>query len=305
MKIHFLGTGAGVPSKYRNTQSIVFNFMQELKECWMIDCGEATQHKIMYTSIKPSKIKKIFISHLHGDHIFGLIGFLSSRSFLLNSDESELTIFGPKGIKEFVNFNMKISQSKLNYDINFIEYDNEGLIYQDNKVSVEVFPLLHTIQSYGFKIKFKNQKGSLKVEKLKELGIMPGSIYRDIKENEEFEFNNQIYKSSNFLEEDKKGKVITLIADTVYFPELINFVKDSNIIISECTYLKAEEVELAQKHKHLNIKDIYSFLNYIEFDKIYLTHISSRYDKKDILNIQESLEKNQIFIANDLDEYDL
>ncbi|MBU0278786.1 ribonuclease Z [Gemella sp. zg-1178] len=305
MKIHFLGTGAGVPSKYRNTQSMVFNFMQELKECWMIDCGEASQHKIMDTSIKPSKIKKIFISHLHGDHIFGLIGFLSSRSFLLNNDKSDLTIFGPKGIEDFVNFNMKISNSKLNYNITFIEYQNEERIYQDDRVQVEIFPLVHTIQSYGFKIKFKNQKGSLKVDKLKECGIMPGSIYKTIKENEEFEFNNQIYKSADFLEEDKKGKTITLIPDTVYFPELINFIQGSDIIISECTYLKAEELDLAKKHKHLNIINIYNFLNYIEFDKIYLTHISSRYDKKDIINIQESLKEKQIFIANDLDEYDL
>ena len=96
MEVQFLGTGAGLPAKFRNTQSFVFDFMQELKECWMFDCGEATQHQILKTNIKPTKIKRIFISHLHADHVLGLIGFLSSRSFLLDKKESEVIIYGPK-----------------------------------------------------------------------------------------------------------------------------------------------------------------------------------------------------------------
>ena len=102
MEVQFLGTGAGLPAKFRNTQSFVFNFMQELKECWMFDCGEATQHQILKTNIKPTKITKIFISHLHADHVLGLIGFLSSRSFLLDTNASKVTIYGPVGIKYFI-----------------------------------------------------------------------------------------------------------------------------------------------------------------------------------------------------------
>src|SRR5690625_5642599 len=81
MELVFLGTGAGVPSKNRNVSAIALTLLQELNEIWLFDCGEATQHQILNTSIKPGKISKVFITHLHGDHIYGLPGFLSSRSF--------------------------------------------------------------------------------------------------------------------------------------------------------------------------------------------------------------------------------
>src|SRR5690625_1910318 len=97
MELFFLGTGAGVPSKERNVSSIALKLLQELNSVWLFDCGEATQHQILHTSIKPGKINKIFITHMHGDHIFGLPGVLSSRSF--QGGEEKLTIYGPKGIR--------------------------------------------------------------------------------------------------------------------------------------------------------------------------------------------------------------
>src|SRR5699024_1377186 len=117
MEITFLGTGAGMPSKERNVSALILNLLQEINELWLFDCGEATQHKILRTTLKPRKISKIFISHLHGDHIFGLPGLLSSRSFL-DGDEP-VTIFGPVGIKEFVQTSLKVSKSHLTYPLKF------------------------------------------------------------------------------------------------------------------------------------------------------------------------------------------
>src|SRR5699024_395937 len=99
MNLLFLGTGAGVPAKQRNVTSIALKLLEERNAIWLFDCGEATQHQILHTTIKPRKIEKIFITHLHGDHIFGLPGFIGSRSF--QGGETELTIYGPKGINRF------------------------------------------------------------------------------------------------------------------------------------------------------------------------------------------------------------
>ena len=96
MQLQFLGTGAGQPSKARNVSSLVLKLLEEINEVWMFDCGEGTQHQILETTIKPRKISKIFITHLHGDHIFGLPGFLSSRSFQANEEQTDLEIYGPK-----------------------------------------------------------------------------------------------------------------------------------------------------------------------------------------------------------------
>lgn len=106
MQIEFLGTGAGSPSKQRNVSSLALRLLEERNAIWLFDCGEATQHQILHTTIRPRKVEKIFITHLHGDHIFGLPGFLSSRSF--QGGDEPLTIYGPKGIKDFVQTALKV-----------------------------------------------------------------------------------------------------------------------------------------------------------------------------------------------------
>ncbi|MDO4814624.1 MAG: ribonuclease Z [Gemella sp.] len=305
MRLTFLGTGAGLPSKNRHTQSMVFNFMQELKECWMFDCGEASQHQIMRTTIRPGKIQKIFISHMHGDHVLGLIGFLSSRTFLLNEDKSNLQIFGPKGIKEYVELNLKMIKAYLAYEVDYVEFDSSEIIYQDDRVKVETFALNHTIESYAFKISFVNKKGSLLVDKLKDLGIMPGAMYRDIKQNDTFEHEGVVYKSSDFMTADSKGKVITILPDTVYFDEINEFLAGTDVLITESTYLSADDKGLANKHKHLSIEDIYNFRDFNKFDKMYLTHISSRYTYDFVKSLQEELDEKNMYIVNDLQEFDI
>ncbi|MGX7112047.1 ribonuclease Z [Gemella cuniculi] len=306
MELQFLGTGAGLPAKFRNTQSFVFNFMQELKECWMFDCGEATQHQILKTNIRPTKISKIFISHLHADHILGLIGFLSSRSFLLDNKNSDITIYGPVGIKEFVEENLKFTYCSLTYSIKYVEFSTEQCIIDNKTVEVHTYPLKHNVKCYGYKIVFKTQKGSLNAEKLKKLGIMPGPFYKIIKNEDSFEFDGILYNSRDFLAEDKPRKEIVIIPDTKYFLELESFVKDSDIIISECTYLSKKDSKLASNYFHLSILDIEKLVSKSKVKRLFLTHISARYDKKDELEACNSLSTNiEVHIAHDLAEYKL
>lgn len=120
MEIKFLGTGAGVPSKERNVSAIALNLTEEINHIWLFDCGEATQHQILHTNLKPRKINKIFITHLHGDHIYGLPGLLSSRSFL-NGDDL-LTVYGPPGIKDYIKTSLNISGTHLTYPLDIIEF---------------------------------------------------------------------------------------------------------------------------------------------------------------------------------------
>ena len=309
MDLQFLGTGAGVPSKTRNTQSFVFNFMQDLHECWMFDCGEATQHQILRTTIKPTKISRIFISHMHGDHILGLIGFLSSRSFLLAEDASPMIIYGPKGIKDFVTFNLNATRTTLAYKVDFVEFFDKQCIINNKKVSVYTYPLKHQVDSYGFKIVFSDEVGSLKVDKLKELGINPGPFYKQIKENETFEYLGKIYNSSDYLTEKKKGKSISIIPDTVYFNELKDFVKNSEILITECTYLQSKDSGLARRNTHLSIEDVKELAVEEKLQKIFLTHISARYTREDeqnaISSINEINNECEVIVAKDLDLYNL
>src|SRR5690625_1350401 len=128
MEIKFLGTGAGVPSKERNVSSLALNLTEEINHIWLFDCGEATQHQILRTNLKPRKINKISITHLHGDHIYGFPGLLSSRSF--SNDDDLLTVYGPRAIKEYTQTSLEISRTHVTYPLEIIGFA-EGLIFND------------------------------------------------------------------------------------------------------------------------------------------------------------------------------
>jgi ribonuclease Z len=156
LDIFFLGTGAGIPAKLRNVTSIALKLLEERGSIWLFDAGEATQHQILHTSIKPRRIEKIFITHLHGDHIYGLPGLLASRSF--QGGESEVTVFGPKGLKEYITISLSVSQTYLKYPLKIVEIA-EGVIFEDEQFIVEARLLEHGIPSYGYRIVEKDRPG--------------------------------------------------------------------------------------------------------------------------------------------------
>lgn len=204
MHLYFLGTGAGVPSKKRNVSSYILDLSQERGSIWMFDCGEATQHQILHTTIKPGKLEKIFITHLHGDHIFGLPGLLGSRSF--QGGRTPVDLYGPAGIKPFVHTALSISKTRLQYRLNIHEID-EGLIYEDEQFTIKAKRLDHGIASFAYRIIEKDKIGQLQPEKLKEAGIPPGPIYQKIKENPSvtLEDGTVIYRKT-WLARPKKEK---------------------------------------------------------------------------------------------------
>src|SRR5690625_2385750 len=305
MEITFLGTGAGIPSKNRNVSAIILNLLQENNHIWLFDCGEATQHQILHTSLKPRKLNKIFITHLHGDHIFGLPGLLSSRSFLGGDDL--LTIYGPKGIKQFVETTLQISESHLSYPISYVELSAEGNVFEDESFIVDAVLLDHNIKSFGFKITEKDQLGELNVAKLRAHGIKPGPIYREIKENEQTTLENgEIIYRKDYLGEPKKGKVVVIFGDTRYMPNHVDFIKGADVFIHEATFSQTKET-LANKYFHSTTKEAATLAYDANVKKLILTHISSRYQKED--EKQLLLEAQAIFpntsIAQDFYTYQI
>ncbi len=300
MELHFLGTGAGVPAKHRNVSSLALTMLQERGSIWLFDCGEATQHQILHTTLKPRKIEKIFITHLHGDHIFGLPGLLGSRSFQGGTEPIE--IYGPKGIRSFVETALNISQTHLKYDIHYVEID-EGLIFDDEQFKVYSKKLQHGIPSFGYRIEEKNKIGELMPEKLKEAGIMPGPIYKEIKENEQVTLSDgTILYRKDFVGPAKKGKVISILGDTRYSLDHLSFVNNSDVLVHEATF-SGEDEHLAYEYFHSSSKQAALLAKNAEVKTLILNHISSRYQE-----IKEMEEEARIIfpnteIANDFDRF--
>ncbi|KMK76394.1 ribonuclease Z [Alkalihalobacillus pseudalcaliphilus] len=286
MEFYFLGTGAGIPATKRNVSGLALRFLKRNGPQWLFDCGEATQHQILQTPISLTKIEKIFISHLHGDHIFGLPGLIGSRSF--QGATTELIVYGPKGIEEFVTQSLKISQTYLKYPINFIEVTEEKTLFHENGIKVEAFPLDHVMPSFAYKLTEDDKQGELLVNKLQEFDIQPGPIYQKIKNQEAITLaDGTNLDVRQFVGPSKKGRTVIVAGDTRPKTELIDFSKHADLLIHEATF-RSELEEQANKFGHSTIKNAASIADRANVKQLILTHISSRYVDEDEALLQEA-----------------
>lgn len=304
MQLTFLGTGAGMPSKERNVTAIVLDLLQEINSLWLFDCGEATQHQILQTKIKPRKINKIFISHMHGDHIFGLPGLLSSRSFL--GGDSPLTVYGPKGIRDFIETSLRVSGTHLSYPLHILEID-QGIIFEDDDFIVECLSLEHNVESFAYKIIEKDKLGELQVDRLKECGIKPGPIYQQIKENEETVLDDGVVlKRSDFIGEDKQGKKLAIFGDTRMNEDFSVFIKDVDVLVHEATFSHQNE-QLAHDYFHTTTSGAARLAKSANVDTLICTHISSRYQGNELEQFKQEVQQlfPNSFVAYDFFTFEL
>lgn len=298
LELTFLGTGAGVPAKERNVSAIALDLSQERGTTWLFDCGEATQHQILHTSIKPRKIEKIFITHLHGDHIFGLPGLLGSRSF--QDGTSLLTIYGPTGIKEYVEVSLRVSTTHIKYPIEVVEIE-DGVIFEDQQFTVIAGKLEHGILCFGYRIVEKDLKGALEVDKLQKLGISPGPIYQKIKGGGEILLEDGTKISgSDFVGPDKPGRKLAILGDTRFNPKAIELASEVDLLVHEATFGKGDEA-IAYDYFHSTTVGAAQVAKEAKARALVLTHISSRYQGNDIKTLVEEAQEvfPNVTIAHD------
>lgn len=302
MELEFLGTGAGVPAKHRNVSGMALKLLDERNAIWLFDCGEGTQMQILKTTIKPRKVEKVFITHLHGDHIFGLPGFLSSRSF--QGGTEPIDIYGPEGIERFVKTCLQTSKTKLGYQINFHEI-KEGLIFQDNQFSVYCGLLEHGIDSYGFRIEEHDHEGALQVDRLIELGIPAGPLFGKLKNGEKITLpDGRMIDGKDFLGQKKKGRVVTILGDTRKTAKTVELAQKADLLVHESTFNK-DESKMARNYFHSTTHQAAEAAKAAQVKELVLTHISARYLAKEAAELLK--EAQEIFpntkLAKDFDIY--
>src|SRR5690625_1084369 len=278
MELTFLGTGAGIPSKERNVSAIALTLLQDLNRVWLFDCGEAQQHQILNTSIKPRNINKLFTTLLHGNYNLALPGLLSSRSF--QSGDEDLNVYGPKDIKRYIETSLEVSQTRLTYNLNLIEF-TEGIIIDNELVTVTCKQLDHRIPSYGFRIVEKDKPGALLVDKLKIRDIQPGLIYQKIKDNETTHLDDGvIVNSDEFVGTKNLRRIICILGDTRHTEQNEKFVDHADLLVHEATF-SHDRQSLARKYYHSTTVEAALLAKNSQVKKLILTHISSRYQGED------------------------
>lgn len=305
MQLEFLGTGAGSPSKQRNVSSVALRLLEERNAIWLFDCGEATQHQILSTTIRPRKIEKIFITHLHGDHIFGLPGLLSSRSF--QGGHEPLTIYGPVGIKRFVVTALQVSESRLSYPLHFVEISQEGELFNDSSFKVVAKKLDHKIACYGYRVVEKDHPGELQVAKLREMNIPSGPVYGQLKAGKTVTLDDgRTFDGHDFIGTPQKGRIVAILGDTRKTPNAVELAKNADVLVHESTFAKGEG-KMARSYYHSTSLQAAEIAKKAGVKRLLLNHISARYTGK--AAYQLAYQVRDVFpdtrVVNDFDVIDI
>lgn len=276
MELYFLGTGAGMPSKERNVTAVALTLYDERGTMWLFDCGEGTQHQILRSPLKASRLEFIFITHLHGDHVYGLPGLLTSRSN--QGGTTPLTLFGPPGLEAMLEPVLRHSQAHLSYELLY-EETVEGVLFRDEQFEVHCSKLDHRIDSYGYRVVEKDKPGKLDAAKLRTQGITPGPLFGKIKRGETVALpDGTVIDGKTFIGPPIPGKKIVILGDTRKCEAAVALAKDADVLVHEATFDSSLD-ELAQMYYHSTAKDAAQTAARAGAKSLIMTHISSRYQE--------------------------
>ena len=273
MEIIFLGSSSAVHSYTRIHPAII---LKAFGETMLFDCGEGTQRQLIFAKVSPMKISKIFLSHYHGDHILGLPGLLQSMNF--RGREKKLTIYGPKGLYDLKDSLFKLGYSKIEFPIEFIEIGSQT-IESDEDYIIKSQHVNHNVPCLAYSVE-ELKKPRFNREKAIELGVPVGPDFGRLHNGEEVEIDGKIIKPEQVLGPPRKGNKITYSGDTTPCSEMVDFAKDSTILIHESTYM-SEDADKAVENFHSTSADAAKIAKDSNSKELILTHFSTRYTQTD------------------------
>ena len=266
---------------------------------FLIDCGEGTQRQMRKHKVGFSKINHIFISHLHGDHFFGLIGLISTLGIL--NREKELHIYGPVGIKEVTLLQLTISKSYSKFDIHFHELTSKEseLIFEDDKVTVHTIPLNHRIYTNGFLFREKEKLRKLNIENVQQYPEIETCDYHNIKAGKDVILENgEVVKNEELTLTPPKTKSFAFCSDTSDKEDIIPLIKNVDLLYHEATFLNDRE-DLAKKTKHSTAQQAAQIAKKANIKQIVIGHYSSRYQDIQLFKKEASLLFSNVILAEE------
>ena len=297
MQITFLGTSSGVPTRGRNVSSVALRLPQRA-ELWLFDCGEGTQHQLLRSELKSSQLSRIFVTHMHGDHIFGLMGLLASCGLAGNVERVD--IYGPAGLNEYIQAACRYSHTHFSYPVK-VHAIRPGVIYEDNEFTVSCGPLHHRIPAFGYRIAEKDRTGRFDVEKAKALQIPPGRIYGQLKRGETVTLNDgRVINGTELCGPTEIGRKIAYCTDTVYCEGAVELAQDADVLIHEATFAH-QDADMAFQRLHSTTTMAAQTALVAKAHRLIMTHFSPRYAPGNPLELKDLLqEARAIFLNTDM-----
>lgn len=274
LKLTILGFNSAIPKK---KSSPTAQLLEICSRHFLIDCGEGTQVQLRKAKAKFSKINHIFISHLHGDHVFGLIGLISTLQLL--GKETPLYIFGPEGIKDFITNQLMHTRSNCSFELVFNELHSKEseLIFEDDKVEVHTIPLDHRIYTNGYLFREKEKLRKLNIEAVRKYAEIEICDYENLKRGKDFQLQNgKIIPNSELTFAPDRSCSYAFCSDTRYSPRIIPIIKDVNLLYHESTFLH-DLKEMADYTGHSTALEAATIAKEANAGRLILGHFSNRY----------------------------
>ena len=300
MQVTFLGTSSGVPTRARNVSAVALRLPQRA-EMWLFDCGEGTQHQFLRSDLRLSQLRRIFITHMHGDHVFGLPGLLASLG-LSGSSSAGIDLYGPDPLEGFLNGSLRGSSTRIGYPLQVHRSrpaaESGAVLFEDEDLRVRCTPLIHRVPAYAYRVDQKPLAGRFDIAKAQELGIPPGPIYAQLKRGETVELDDgRLIDGRELCGPDREGVSIVYCTDTVFSEAAVELARGADLLIHESTFAH-EEADMAFQKQHSTSTMAAQTAAEAGVGQLVLTHLSPRYAPGNAVTADDLLAEAQAIFPN-------
>ncbi|MBM5802525.1 MAG: ribonuclease Z [Cyanobacteria bacterium K_DeepCast_35m_m2_155] len=299
MQVTFLGTSSGVPTRGRNVSAVALRLPQR-SELWLFDCGEGTQHQFLRSELRVSQLRRIFITHMHGDHVFGLPGLLASLG--LAGSCPGIDLYGPDLLRDYLEGVLRTSSTRIGYPLRSHKVRQAAasgaLVFEDDDLQVRCAPLTHRVPAYAYRVDQKTRAGRFDIAKAKELGIPPGPIYGELKAGRTVTLDDgRIINGASLTGPERPGASVVYCTDTVFSEAAVQLAQGADLLIHESTFCHSEaELAIARQHSTSTMAAQTALEAGVK--QLVLTHLSPRYMPGNPMTPDDLVAEAQTIFAN-------
>jgi len=306
MKLTFLGTSSGTPTRHRNVSGLAVQTV--LGADWfLVDCGEGTQHRVLQTPLSLNDLAAVCITHVHGDHCYGLPGLLASAG--MGKRTKPLKLIAPLPVWEWFEATRRLTDLHLPYEVEHVDLENEALVYDMPGLRIERHVLRHRVPSHAYRVQVETRRVRLKAEALRAVGLPPGPAWRALQNGEDVSFNGETLHSADFVDAQVDTAVAVLGGDNAEPAMLHEACQGAQLLVHEATFTQDALDKVGPGPMHSSARLLAEFAQSVEVPNLILTHFSARHQNGEgmaaLMAETQAHYRGHAFLANDLDVYEL
>jgi ribonuclease Z len=306
MKLTFLGTSSGTPTRHRNVSGLAVQTV--LNADWfLIDCGEGTQHRVLQTPLSLNDLVAVCITHVHGDHCYGLPGLLASAG--MGKRTKPLKLIAPLPVWEWFEATRALTDLHLPYEVEHVNLEDQSLVYEAPGVRIERHVLLHRVPSHAYRVQVETRRSRLKANALRAIGLPPGPAWRALQTGEDVPFNGEVLRSADYADTQVDTAIAVLGGDNAEPALLRDACKGAQLLVHEATFTQDALDKVGLGPMHSSARLLAEFAQTVEVPNLILTHFSARHQNEEgmaaLMAETQAHYRGNAFLANDLDVYEL